>query len=76
MTPEREGELKGRIALFEEVIAGFKRTREEMLIGRRGANDHVMAEIDQRLEANAGSLACFERSLAEVRTILKREESE
>jgi hypothetical protein len=76
MNREREGELKGRIALFEQVIAQFKRAREQMLKRRNVATGHVMAELDKQIEANARALEGFERSLAQVKETLIREDSE
>jgi hypothetical protein len=64
MSPRCEGKLRGRMALFEEVIAAYKRAREEMTQRRRCAADHVMIELDQRLEINGRALKCFERGLA------------
>lgn len=40
------------MASYETLIENYTRFRENLLRIRRGAEDHVMLEIDERLEAN------------------------
>ena len=40
------------MASYETLIGNYTRLRENLLRIRRGAEDHVMLEIDERLAAN------------------------
>jgi hypothetical protein len=55
-------ELRERIARFDESIGGFLRTREEIVARRRGAADHIMVELDERLVVNRRTVEALERS--------------
>lgn len=74
MNPERIGHLRETIARFEVVVASFERTRLEILQRRQSAADHVMVELDQRLEVNARTLTALKHSLECARTEMKREQ--
>lgn len=52
MTEKQIVSLRGAIASYEILIGNYTRLRENLLMIRRGAEDHVMLEIDERLEAN------------------------
>jgi CheY-like chemotaxis protein len=56
-------ELKSAIAGYETLIAKYTLAREQILARRSGAADHVMVELDQRLEVNARTLEALGRAV-------------
>lgn len=52
MTETQIKSLREALASYEILIGNYTRLRENLLRIRRGAEDHVMLEIDERLEAN------------------------
>jgi CheY-like chemotaxis protein len=73
---DRLNELQQRIARFDEAIAGFQRTQEEMAVRRRNAAEHLLLELDERLTVIARSLEALERSRDLTMEELKRQESQ
>jgi hypothetical protein len=61
---ERVNRLQERAAELARTIAFFERQREGILQRRRSAADHVMVELDQRLEVNARTLTSLRRTLS------------
>ena len=55
-------ELKERMARFDEAIAGFQRTREEVIARRRTVADPLALELDERLAVIARTIEALERS--------------
>ena len=56
-------ELQKAIAGYESLISNYTLARERMLERRRSAVDHVMVELDERLEANARTIEALNRAL-------------
>ena len=56
-------ELEKIIAGYESLIGHYTLARNRMLDCRRGAADHVMVELDERLEANGRTLEALTRAL-------------
>jgi hypothetical protein len=59
----RAAELRTAIESYQKLIANYTLARERMIERRRNAVDHVMVEIDERLEANARTIAALGRAL-------------
>jgi hypothetical protein len=64
MTTEREGELRGRIALITDVIASIEGAREELILSRAQVDSHEAARLDRLIEVNGEMLKRFKHSLA------------
>src|SRR5688572_2937892 len=58
----RVRELNEAIASYEKVLATYTRTREHLIARRHGAADHVMVELDERLETNATTIDALHRA--------------
>ncbi len=56
-------ELQKSIAGYESLISNYTLARARMLERRRSAVDHVMLELDERLEANARTIEALNRAL-------------
>jgi CheY-like chemotaxis protein len=67
-------QLKERIARFDEAIASFERTREEIIARRRSAADHIMLELDERLAVTSRTVEALQRSRELTVEDLKRQE--
>src|SRR5207249_12207968 len=63
MNAKRIITLRESVARFEEVVASFERVRADILQRRRGAADHVMVVLDERLDVNARTLKSLKQSL-------------
>jgi hypothetical protein len=72
MSTERAHELKAMIDRLEKVIATFTGARHRLVERRRGAADHIMVELDQRLAVNQRTLECLERTVDVARRELKQ----
>jgi hypothetical protein len=68
---DRATVLERRIAHFIEAIAAFERSQDRLRERRRGAADHIMVEIDERLAVNASSLEALHRGMASVQRELR-----
>ena len=66
----RSSELKEAVEFYEALIANYTKVREELIVRRRSAADHVMVEIDQRLEVNARAIEAYSRALEAIRKYL------
>jgi outer membrane protein assembly factor BamD (BamD/ComL family) len=75
MAAARINVLKERLADLETAIAGFERRRAELIVRRRGAVDHVMVEIDERLKVNERTTEALKRTLELVQADLRRTEA-
>ena len=64
-------ELRTAIESYEKLIANYTLARNRMIERRRSAADHVMVELDERLEANARTIAALGRALEISRLQLK-----
>jgi hypothetical protein len=60
-------ELNQLIASYESLIATFTRVREQLIIRRHGATDHVMAELDERIATNARTIEALSRGVEMMR---------
>ena len=56
MFADRKADLRQTIALFESLRDSYQLTRDRLYARRRGAADHAMVEIDDRLAANARAI--------------------
>jgi hypothetical protein len=56
-------ELRQAIATYQTLIANHTLARQHIIARRRGAADHVMVELDERLEANARTIAALGRAV-------------
>ena len=59
------------IANYEALIESYSHEREKLTIRRRGAADHVMVELDERLDINEQTIEAFRRALEMSREHLK-----
>jgi CheY-like chemotaxis protein len=73
MSWDHATELRERIVRFDDAIAGFRRAQEHMIARRRGAADHVMVELDDRLVVNRRTLEALERTRELAVEDLKRQ---
>ena len=64
-------DLKQSIATYETLIAKYTLARERMVERRKGAADHVMVELDERLEANKRTVEAFQRAIEITRDQLR-----
>ena len=67
--------LEESIRVYSEVIESFERTRERMLIRRRGACDSVIAHIDSTLDLNKRTLDSLRDVLETAKAQLEAERS-
>jgi hypothetical protein len=67
----RHSELTLAIETYQRLIASYTLARERMLKRRRGAADHVMVELDGRLEANQRTTEALQRAVEISREQLK-----
>jgi hypothetical protein len=74
MPSQREIELRQSLLTYEALIANYTRTRERLIERRRGAADHVMVELDERLEANERTVNALLRAVTIARDHLRLEE--
>ena len=51
------------IETYQRLIANYTLSRERILARRRGAEDHVMVELDERLEANKRTIEALQRAV-------------
>jgi hypothetical protein len=65
------GELKESIATYEALIANYTLARGRMIARRKGASDHIMVELDERLEANKRTIDAFQRAIEITRAHLQ-----
>ena len=63
----RVPELNEAIATYEKLIVTYGQTREHLIARRKGAADHVMLELDERLETNAKTIDALHRAIATTR---------
>lgn len=59
---DRANELEERIARFDAVIAGFERTREELIARLRDAAAHLVPELEEQQAAIARTVEPLRRS--------------
>jgi hypothetical protein len=64
-------ELKQAIESYQALIANYTLVRERLIVRRKGAADHIMVEIDQRLEVNARTIDALSRAVESTREHLK-----
>ena len=64
-------ELKQAIATYETLIANYSRVRDQLTARRRGAADHVMVELDERLQANARTIDALRNAVEITQEHLK-----
>jgi hypothetical protein len=69
-------ELILAIETYQVLIANYTLTRERLLVRRRDAADHVMVELDDRLQANQRTLDSLQRAVASTREHLKLRQRE
>lgn len=69
--PQTASELRAAIAVYESLIETHARSRTRMLERRKGAADHIMVELDQRLAANERTLEALRRTVEVTRELLK-----
>ena len=67
----RHKELKLAIETYQRLIANYTLARERILERRRGAADHVMVELDERLEANKRTTDALQNAVEITREHLK-----
>jgi hypothetical protein len=65
--------LQERAAELARAVAFFERQRDGILRRRRGAADHVMVELDERLEVNARMLTSLRNTLSITESQLEAE---
>lgn len=65
-------DLKEQIARLEESIAAFERMRDEMIVRRSEASESIAVILDQRLDVNAKTLDCLQRTLCVAKANLSR----
>jgi hypothetical protein len=75
VSQDRKADLRQTISLFESLMDSYKLTRDRLFARRRGATDHVMVEIDDRLAANARTIESFKRAVECLRAQLASIES-
>jgi hypothetical protein len=64
-------QLKQAIESYQALIANYTLVRDRLIARRKGAADHVMVEIDQRLEVNARTIDALSRAVESTRDYLK-----
>jgi hypothetical protein len=64
-------ELKEAIATYATLIEKYTLARERMVERRKGASDHMMVELDERLEANKRTVEAFQRAIEITREVLE-----
>ena len=64
-------QLKEAIESYQALIANYTLVRERLIARRKGAGDHIMVEIDQRLEVNARTIDALGRAVESTREHLK-----
>lgn len=69
-------ELQEHIRQLHSAVTAFERTTAHLRERRRGATDHVMIELDERLLVNERTLECIKRSLELAQLELARAERE
>ena len=60
-------QLKQAIESYQALIANYTLVRERLIARRKGAADHIMVEIDQRLEINARTIDALSRAVESTR---------
>jgi hypothetical protein len=75
LNADRVATLRESVTRFEEVVTNFERLRADITRRRRGAADHVMVVLDERLEVNARTLKALKAGLELARQELKRAET-
>jgi hypothetical protein len=60
--PRASPDLRTQVESLAKSIAFHEEARRNLLLRRRGATDHVMVEIDQRLETNGRTLKTLRRT--------------
>jgi hypothetical protein len=63
----RVPKLNEAIATYEKLIETYGHTREHLIARRKGAVDHVIVEMDERLETNAKTIDALRRAIATTR---------
>lgn len=76
MFADRKADLRQTITLFESLRDSYQVTRDRLYARRRGAADHVMVEIDDRLAANARTIEAIGRTVECLRAQLDVMESQ
>ena len=64
-------QLKQAIESYQALIANYTLVRERLIVRRKGAADHIMVELDQRLEVNAQTIDALSRAVETTRERLK-----
>ena len=64
-------DLKQAIATYEALISNYTVRREHLIDRRHGAADHLMVELDDRLEANARTIDALRGTLEVTREHLR-----
>jgi hypothetical protein len=67
----RHEEMKVAIETYQRLIATYSLARERMLERRKGAADHVMVELDERLLVNQRTLDALQRAVEMTREQLQ-----
>jgi transcription elongation GreA/GreB family factor len=71
VTESRIAELKTALESYQKLIANYTLTRDRLMDRRRGAADHVMVELDQRVEATQRTITALGRAVEITRSHLK-----
>lgn len=69
-------ELQEHVEQLKQAIAAFERTAAHLRERQRGAADHVMIELDERLAIATRTLECLKRSLEFAQLELARADHE
>ena len=64
-------QLKQAIDSYQALIANYTLVRERLIVRRKGAADHIMVELDERLEVNARTIEALGRAVATTREHLR-----
>ena len=74
MPSQRAAQLEQAIETYQVLFANYTNVRERLIARRRGAADHVMVELDDRLAANQRTIDAIGRAVEMTRGHLKLEE--
>jgi hypothetical protein len=69
-------EFREAIAAYQSLIAQYTLARERMIGRRKGASDHVMVELDERIEYHTRTIRSLHNALEVTREHLKLAERE
>ena len=60
-------ELKEAIASYQKLIASYTLSRERMLVRRQGAPDHIMVDLDERMQVNQRTIEALQQAIEAAR---------